>query len=180
MIDARDDDALSWAGEDEDPTLAAGETATRRRPPRAVRSAPASRPALDGETAEEVPEELLEDDGAEDDGAEDDDRTTEAEAAAASSVLLVATGVTAGLYLLYTIGWMITATRQNATITATFAGDPLGGALYGLGLWLAVAAPVTWFAVVLLGARDSRVRTRVLWLLAGLVLLAPLPFLKGA
>ncbi|MBO0983872.1 DNA polymerase III subunit gamma/tau [Rathayibacter sp. SD072] len=179
MIDARDDDALSWAGEDEDPTLAAGETATRRRPPRAVRSAPASRQAHDGETEDELPEELLEDDETEDDGIEDDD-PSEAEAAAASSVLLVATGVTAGLYLLYTIGWMITATRQNATITATFAGDPLGGALYGLGLWLAVAAPVTWFAVVLLGTRDSRVRTRVLWLLAGLVLLAPLPFLKGA
>jgi hypothetical protein len=174
VIDARDDDALSWAGEDEDPTLAPGDASTRRRPPRAVRSAPASRAALDGETEDELPEELLEDDEPE------DDEPSEAEAAAASSVLLVATGVTAGLYLLYTIGWMITATRQNATIAATFAGDPLGAALYGLGLWLAVAAPVTWFTVVLLGTRDSRVRTRVLWLVAGLVLLAPLPFLKGA
>ncbi|MWV49415.1 hypothetical protein GRS96_09030 [Rathayibacter sp. VKM Ac-2803] len=165
--DDGDDDALSWAGEGTDPTLAGAA-------PRAVRSAPAVRAARPGDSGEDLPEELLDDD-------EDvDDATSEVEAAAASSVLLVATGVTAGLYLLYTIGWMITATRQNGTIAASFSGDALGGALYGLGLWLAVAAPATWFAAVLLGTRDSRVRTRVLWLVAGLVLLAPLPFLKGA
>ncbi|KQQ04071.1 MULTISPECIES: hypothetical protein [unclassified Rathayibacter] len=162
--DDSDDDALSWAGEGADPTL--GGVA-----PRAVRSAPTVRAARPADSEEDLPEELLDD---------EDDATSAAEAAAASSVLLVATGVTAGLYLLYTIGWMITATRQNATMAASFSGDPLGGALYGLGLWLAVAAPATWFATVLLGTRDSRVRTRVLWLVAGLVLLAPLPFLKGA
>ncbi|QHC66212.1 DNA polymerase III subunit gamma/tau [Rathayibacter sp. VKM Ac-2759] len=161
-----DDDALSWAGEGADPTLAGVA-------PRAVRSAPTVRASRAGDADDDLPDELRED-------GEDDDETSEAEAAAASSVLLVATGVTAGLYLLYTIGWMITATRQNATITASFSGDALGGALYGLGLWLAVAAPATWFAAVLLGTRDSRVRTRVVWLVAGLVLLAPLPFLKGA
>ncbi|OOB90783.1 hypothetical protein [Rathayibacter sp. VKM Ac-2630] len=173
MIDARDDDALSWAGEDEDPTLAAGPGTTRRRPPRAVRSAPQERPALEGETEERFPEELREDEP-------EEDGTSELDAAAASSVLLIATGVTAGVYLLYTIAWMVSATRQNAAIAATFAGDAVGGALYGLGLWLAVAAPVTWFTATLLGTRDARVRTRVLWLVAGLVLLAPLPFLKGA
>ncbi|SMH47043.1 hypothetical protein SAMN06295885_2892 [Rathayibacter oskolensis] len=168
--EAADDDALSWAGEGDDPTLSAGDGTRPRRAPRAVRSAPSDREALPGETDDELPEELR----------EDEDGPTEAEEAAASSVLLVATGAAAGLYLLYTIGWMITATRPNATIAASFSGDALGGALYGLGLWLAVAAPATWFAAVLLGTRDSRVRTRVLWLVAGLVLLAPLPFLKGA
>lgn len=175
MIDSRpeddgDDDALSWAGEGADPTLAAA--SVHRRAPRSVRSAPAEREAREGDE-DELPDELIEDD-------ESDAEHSDAEEAAASSVLLVATGVAAGVYLLYTIAWMITATRQNATISASFGGDALGGGLYGLGLWLAVAAPAVWFASVLLGTRDSRVRTRVLWLVAGLVVLAPLPFLKGA
>ena len=176
--DDRDDDALSWAGEGGDPTLVAGDDTVRRKAPRAVRSAPAERAARDGDV-DELPDELREDDGADDDEQDDDERDA-ADAAAASSVLLVAMGVAAGLYLLSTIGWMITATRQNATIAATFAGDPLGGGLYGLGLWLAVAGPAAWFAAVLLGTRRARTRTRVLWLIAGLILLAPLPFLKGA
>lgn len=176
MIDSRpeddgDDDALSWAGEGADPTLAAG--SVRRRPPRAVRSAPAEREARDGDE-DDLPDELAEDDEP------SEEERSEAEEAAASSVLLVATGVAAGVYLLYTIAWMITATRQNAVAASSFAGDALGGGLYSLGLWLAVAAPTVWFASVLLGTRDARVRTRVLWLVAGLVLLAPLPFLKGA
>ena len=182
MIDSRpeddgDDDALSWAGEGADPTLAASPTRPRR--PRAVRSAPDEREAREGDE-DELPDELFEDGGPEADERSEVDERSEAEAAAASSVLLVATGVAAGLYLLWTIGWMITATRQNATIAGSFGGDALGGGLYGLGLWLAVAAPAVWFASVLLGTRDARVRTRVLWLVAGLVLLAPLPFLKGA
>ena len=176
--DDRDDDALSWAGEGGDPTLVAGDSTARRKAPRAVRSAPAERAARDGDV-DELPDELREDDGDDDDEQDDDERDA-ADEAAASSVLLVAMGVAAGLYLLSTIGWMITATRQNATIAATFAGDPLGGGLYGLGLWLAVAGPAAWFAAVLLGTRRARTRTRVLWLIAGLILLAPLPFLKGA
>ncbi|KZX22190.1 hypothetical protein [Rathayibacter tanaceti] len=92
--------------------------------------------------------------------------------AASSSALLIGAGIAAGLYLLYTIAWLITATRQGPVADSSFAGDPLGGGLYSLGLWLAVAAPATWFAVVLLASGGSRVRTRVLWLVAGLVLLA--------
>ncbi|MCJ1672372.1 hypothetical protein MT355_03815 [Rathayibacter sp. VKM Ac-2929] len=182
--DDRDDDALSWAGEGGDPTLVAGDAPVRRRTPRAVRSAPEVREMREGDV-DELPDELREDDDElreDDDELEDDedDERDAADAAAASSVLLVAMGVAAGLYLLWTIGWMITATRQNATVAGTFGGDPLGGGLYGLGLWLAVAGPAAWFAAVLLGTRSARTRTRVLWLIAGLILLAPLPFLKGA
>ncbi|NQX15898.1 hypothetical protein [Rathayibacter sp. VKM Ac-2857] len=177
--DDRDDDALSWAGEGGDPTLVAGDGTVRRKAPRAVRSAPEERAAREGDV-DELPEELREDDDGELGDDEPDEERDAADAAAASSVLLVAMGVAAGLYLLSTIGWMITATRQNATIAATFAGDALGGGLYGLGLWLAVAGPAAWFAAVLLGTRNARTRTRVLWLIAGLILLAPLPFLKGA
>ena len=156
--DDADDEALEWAGEGADPTLAAG-TARVRRTPRTVAGA-----------------------GPADDGSDDDDSEVEdpADEAASSSALLIAAGIAAGLYLLYAIAWAITATRQSPVAAAGFAGDALGGALYSLGLWLAVLAPPVWFAVALLATRDSRVRTRVLWLVAGLVLLATLPFLKWA
>ncbi|MBF4462693.1 MULTISPECIES: hypothetical protein [unclassified Rathayibacter] len=153
LDDATDDDALAWAGEGVDPTLAAGEAPVRRSP----RAAAGGDPGPDEEA------------GRADEGA-----------TASSSVLLVAAGVAAGLYLLSAIAWLITATKQNAVVAASFAGDALGGALYSLGLWLAVAAPIVWFAVVLLATREARVRTRVLWLIVGAVLLAPLPFVKGA
>lgn len=146
---ADDDEALGWAGEGADPTLAAGE-------------APAPRESAGGDVSGES------------DSSDDD-------ADAASSALLVASGIAAGLYLLYAIAWAITATRQGPTVAGRFEpGDGLGRGLYSLGLWLAAAAPPVWFAVVLLATRDSRVRARVLWLVAGLVLLAPLPFLRGA
>ncbi|PPF21056.1 hypothetical protein [Rathayibacter sp. AY1A7] len=156
--DDADDEALEWAGEGSDPTLAAGTARVRRTPRTDAGADPA------------------------DDGSDDDDPEVEdpADEAASSSALLIAAGIAAGLYLLYAIAWAITATRQSPVAAAGFAGDALGGALYSLGLWLAVLAPPVWFAVVLLATRDSRVRTRVLWLVAGLVLLAPLPFLKGA
>ncbi|WP_146077446.1 hypothetical protein [Rathayibacter rathayi] len=154
-----DDEALEWAGEGADPTLAAGEARARRR----AAAGGSADDAGDGSGA----------DGSGDDGSGDD--------AASSSALLIASGIAAGIYLLYAIAWAITATRQGPTVVQRFEpGDGLGQGMYSLGLWLAVAAPPVWFAVVLLVTRDSRVRTRVLWLVAGLVVLAPLPFLTGA
>ncbi|WP_146076288.1 hypothetical protein [Rathayibacter rathayi] len=163
-----DDEALEWAGEGADPTLAAGEARARRRAAAAGGSADdagdgSGDGSADGSGA----------DGSGDDGSGDD--------AASSSALLIASGIAAGIYLLYAIAWAITATRQGPTVVQRFEpGDGLGQGMYSLGLWLAVAAPPVWFAVVLLVTRDSRVRTRVLWLVAGLVVLAPLPFLTGA
>lgn len=148
------EEALEWAGEGSDPTLAVGEARVRR-----------------------APRVTAGDDVSEDSGSTDEDDSADA----ASSALLIASGIVAGLYLLYAIAWVITATRQGPTVAGRFeSADGLGRGLYSLGLWLAAAAPPVWFAVVLLVSRDSRVRTRVLWLVAGLVLLAPLPFLKGA
>ncbi|PPF24462.1 hypothetical protein C5D07_13175 [Rathayibacter tritici] len=162
-MEDEDDEALEWAGEGADPTLAAGEARARR----AQRAA--------GSSANRAGDSAANDEG--DDSGDDDS----ADDAASSSALLIASGIAAGLYLLYAIAWAITATRQGPTVVQRFEpGDGLGQGMYTLGLWLAVAAPPVWFAVVLLVTRDSRVRARVLWLVAGLVLLAPLPFLKGA
>lgn len=152
----QDDDALSWAGEQGDPTLAPTHEVSRPTPPTA---APGS---TDAEPARSAPAE-----------------TAAPSEAAASSALLVVLGIAAGFYLLYTIGWIITGTRQAAQIP-DIATDVVGRFMYGLGLCFAAAAPVLWFGGVLLLARKRRARTRIVLLLAGIVLLLPVPFVMGA
>ena len=92
---------------------------------------------------------------------------------APSSFSLIAVGVLAGIYLLYTIGWFIGVTRIGNPLS-----DPVAQFMFSLGSWLAVAAPVIWFAVVY-WLTKARLRARVVWLLIGVVVLAPLPFIVG-
>ena len=51
--------------------------------------------------------------------------------------------------------------------------------MYQLGEFLAIASPVVWLGAVLLLTRNARALTRIVWLLAGLVLVAPWPFILG-
>ena len=90
-----------------------------------------------------------------------------------SSVALVGMGVLGGIYLLYTVGWFIGTSRVGNPIT-----DPVGQFMFSLGAWLAVVAPLVWFGAVYWLTND-RPRFRLLWLLIGVVLLAPLPFIFG-
>lgn len=154
MTREQDDDALSWAGEENDPTLVPTHSA-------------ASKPVVAQTAVESV--------------TTDEDAEPEAPAAdaAASSALLVTLGIAAGVYLLYTIGWIITGTRQSAQVS-TVAADVVGQFMYGLGLILAAAAPVLWFVGVLLIARKRRPGVRILLLVIGAVVLAPIPFVLGA
>lgn len=97
-----------------------------------------------------------------------------ATATVASSFSLVAMGVLAGIYLLYTIGWFIGVTRIGNPLT-----DPDAQFMFSFGSWLAVAAPVIWFAATY-WLTKARLRARVVCLLIGVVVLAPLPFIVGA
>lgn len=87
------------------------------------------------------------------------------------SVELVVLGVLGGVYLLYAIGWLLVATTAAPPL-----GDPVAAFMYGLGRWFAVAAPALWFGAVLWLAAGHR-RARITWLVAGAVLLIPVPFL---
>ena len=89
----------------------------------------------------------------------------------AGSAELVILGVLGGVYLLYAIGWLFWAITPPPELA-----DPVAQFMYGLGRWLAVAAPALWFGTVLWLAAEHR-RARLLWLIAGAVLLVPIPFL---
>ncbi|MDQ0892714.1 hypothetical protein [Agromyces ramosus] len=87
------------------------------------------------------------------------------------SVELVVLGVLGGVYLLYAIGWLLVATTAAPQLA-----DPVAEFMYGLGRWFAVAAPALWFGAVLWLSVGHR-RARIAWLVAGAVLLVPVPFL---
>ena len=91
-----------------------------------------------------------------------------------SSFLLVTYGIVAGIFLLYTIGWFTTVRRSSYI-------DPsaLGAFMSILGEVLAVASAPVWFGAVFLLTRDAKPLVRLLWLLLGLVLLVPIPFVLG-
>ena len=91
-----------------------------------------------------------------------------------SSALLVTLGIFGGIFLLFTVGWIIGA--QRSTVPAT---GPFFAFMYRLGQILAIAAPAAWFVGVLVLARERRAGVRILWLLLGVVLLAPWPFILG-
>lgn len=137
-----DDDALRWEGDD-DPTLAPGWKAVGTPVPFA--SSP---------------------DGVDTEAASDTDASTQA-----GSAELVLLGVLGGVYLLYSIGWLIVAITAPPQLA-----DPVAQFMFSLGRWFAVAAPGLWFAAVLWLASEHR-HSRLTWLIAGAVLLAPVPFL---
>lgn len=97
------------------------------------------------------------------------------DAPATSSAMLVIYGIFAGAYLLFIVGWIIAVQRDTYTQASLLAEI-----MYQFGEFLAIASPAIWLGAVLLFTRGGRALTRVLWLLAGLLLLAPWPFILGA
>jgi hypothetical protein len=92
-----------------------------------------------------------------------------------SAALLVTLGILAGVYLLYTIGWIVSLQRlyylpTNALDESAFAAQQ----------YLAIAAPVVWFASVLYLTRRGKPLVRLLWLIAGALLLVPWSFVFGS
>lgn len=136
-----DDEALSWAG-DESP----------------VRTAPrgAATPAADPVGDAVAPE-------------GDEPEAAEPVVERTSSVLLVASGVLGGIYLLFTVGWVLSAEPP--------ALEGLAAVMYVLGQWLAIAAPALWFGATFLLTRHRPAPVKLLWLVIGMLLLVPWPFI---
>ena len=91
-----------------------------------------------------------------------------------SSVLLVTYGIIAGVYLLYTVGWVIAATR-----TSSGSADILVQSMFQLGQFLAIAGAPLWFVTVFTLTRHRKPLVRLVWLVLGLLLFVPLPFILG-
>lgn len=92
-----------------------------------------------------------------------------------SSAALIGFGIFGGIYLLFSVAWLITALRNPTQIA-----DVLGNAMFHLGLWLAVASPAIWFSAVLYLGKDKKVATRLLFLLLGVAVLIPWPYVSWA
>lgn len=169
MTSHRDDDALGWAGDD-DPTLASGSGQAPAEPGPAREPAPEPGGAPEPEPAPDIP------DGWSVTGptAAVEEQAARAAAAPTSPVTLIALGIFGGVYLLYTIGWFLGITRIDNPLI-----EPVARFMFSLGLWLAVAAPAAWFGATF-WFTTARPRARIGWLLAGALLLAPLPFVLGS
>ena len=187
----RDDDALSWDGDD-DPTLDIG------TPTRAPESAAEPRDLPEGWTplgrgSETVtrgdsatptvaasptpttaapPRPPLPDASADAPAATAADREAVVEQEGLGTAALVAIGVLGGVYLLFAIGWLIGGLRLEGRYPVLQAD-----AMYQGALWLSVAAPLIWFATTIFATRRTRAWARWAWLIAGVVLLVPWPFL---
>src|SRR5690606_9802519 len=127
------EDALRWDGDDDRPTLPAGWKAVgrgrERVRPDAVPPADAeARVAADSDSADAVAAVSDADD---------------AEPQGMSTPMLLGVGVFAGIYALFTVGWLIGGQRLH-----TPAKFLVADAMYLPWHWLAVAAPALWFLVV--------------------------------
>ena len=100
--------------------------------------------------------------------------STEDAAPRTSSLLLVVYGVLAGVYLLYTFGWITSVVRTMLPVT-----DLLSGIMYQFGQFLAIASPALWLAAAVLLTRERKRVVRLLWVVLGLLVVAPWPFLLG-
>lgn len=161
VTNGRDDDALSWDGDD-DPTLDVG--ATRDVEPDDVEPEP--------EPATELPEGFT----AVGKGSETVDAAPRPAAApqerrSMGNAELIGVGILGGVYALFAVGWIIGGLRLQG-----WRPFLVTDAMYQGSLWLAVLAPVLWFATVFLLTRTSRAWVRFVWLAAGVVLLVPWPF----
>ena len=149
-----EDDALRWEGDDE-ATLAPGWK--RVGTPVPLASAGATDAATSASPGDTVDDEAADDASAQPGSAE-----------------LVLLGVFGGVYLLSTLGWILSVLRVQNT-----AQDPLGQFMFALGLWLAGLAPALCFGVTFALTR-GRTKTRIVWLLIGAVVLLPIAFVAGA
>jgi hypothetical protein len=88
---------------------------------------------------------------------------------------LVVFGLFAGVYLLFSVAWLIIALNPPVAIS-----DPVGSFMWVGSLWLATLGGVIWFLGTLALGASRSVAWRLLMLLVGAVILIPWPYLSLA
>ena len=156
MTRGTDDDALAWDGDD-DPTLDVGPKATA--PEGETRVLPEGYTAV-GKGSQDVGR--LRADGS---------VTMPGERRPMGNATLITLGILGGIYLLYAIGWIIGGLRLQGR-----AAYLVTDVMYQGSFWLAALSPLLWFGTVFLLTARSRPWVRLAWLIAGVALLLPWPF----
>ncbi|MEY2848288.1 MAG: hypothetical protein RI885_953 [Actinomycetota bacterium] len=146
----QDSDALEWEDGSDDPTYLRSEAAA---------AAAAGEGSDDPGAARRAEADILE-------------RTDDRPGGGIGSALLVVYGVFAGVYLLYTVGWIVGVQRDTFTSTDLFFE-----VMYQFGEFLGIASPALWFALTLLLTRERAAVVRLAWLIIGMLVVAPIPFL---
>lgn len=182
MSTPRDDDALSWGGDD-DPTLDVGEkvvpdraapsvsepgapASTEARGPEPLRPAPEPPHTRSSSAASAArhPEAVV--------GDSEDDEQDAAHSRPLGNAGLIGIGMVAATFLLFAVGWLIAGLRLQGL------GLPIPSiTLIALTIGAALA-PLVWFVAVLALTRSWRTWQRFLLLILGIVLLVPWPFLS--
>jgi hypothetical protein len=182
------DDAFSWAGDD-DPTLDPLAHEAQYDPPVTTTAQPrrggavepaGSRPgSAESRTSRpaEIPTVRDQAELAEDAAVEAELAAAEKATAQLSSVALISYGVLGGIYLLYTIGWLIHVLRQ--TLPVFPISSAFGEILFQVQQLLGVVAAPLWLIAALLLTKGRTTRSRIGWLLLGVFVLVPWPFIWG-
>lgn len=152
----RDDDAFTFPGDDE-PAFRPGEA----RPPAAAEQAGSGAAEKTAPVASELQESPLT-------GPDPD-----APPASVPAAVLILYGFVAGWMVLYTIGWTIVAVRSWTVGT----DQPLLDILTNTMLTLMAASPLIWMVTSIVVTRGKRLVWTALWLLVGVLLLLPWPYL---
>ena len=150
-----DEDALSWPGDKPDRLASPGASSSAKK----KSNLPSS--AGNGESTTDRPtfDELI-------------DPGTPAQL---PSWALVVVGLFAGVYLLFSVAWLIIALNPPVAIS-----DPVGSFMWVGSLWLATFGGIIWFLSTLALGASRSVAWRVMMLLIGTVVLVPWPYLSMA
>ncbi|PCE13588.1 hypothetical protein AUC47_07180 [Microbacterium sp. SZ1] len=165
MTSDSDDDALSWDGDD---------ARASKRLPRddAGRRAPAEDAAAEPSIIGSSTDGASSRHAAEPVGSDDDAAVLlDDESSALGTGVLLALGVVGGIYLLYSVGWVVGGLRLKP-LANFFVAD----AMFLPWFVLAVAAPALWFLAGWVLTRGKATWIRLSVLLLGVVLLVPWPF----
>lgn len=103
--------------------------------------------------------------------ADDGTVTAAGEPQGLSTPMLLLIGIVGGVYLLYSVGWIIGG--LNLQGSASFL---IPAVMYQVALWAAVLAPALWFGAVWLLTRRSPSWIRAVGFIGGVLLLIPWPF----
>lgn len=94
--------------------------------------------------------------------------------------VLVSWGIATGVFVLYAIGWLIAVLRgDGAAPSAAVDSNTLEQAMLAVGHGVVVAAGPLWLAGAYLLTRGRSRISQASWLVAGVVLLVPWPFIVG-